>query len=198
LQVDRDQPLIAQTNGGVDVHVYPACDQIICDIPDAMYNRSLSSSTVKWTAISGVEYLLLVTSTVFSSDSSGNFNLSIAINRLATLSDLFVDYNVSIQALQDLSSPQYAALDWMAKNDSTVLQDTLSDDALVERFVLVLFYFSTGGANWSNQARFLSPSLNICSWNSLVNTFNVGVSVCNNEGAVERLSLSKFPNSSTS
>jgi hypothetical protein len=55
--------------------------------------------------------------------------------RLTTLSDMFVKYKVSIQALQDTSSPQYLALAWMAgSNDSTDLQSILSDDKLVERF----------------------------------------------------------------
>ena len=179
---------------GVDLHVYPACDQITFDTPDVSYERSSSSSTVEWTGVSGAEYRLLVTSTVFSLDLPGNFTLSVAINRLATLSQLFVDYEISIQALQDPSTPQYAALDWMANIDSTDLQHTLSDDALVERFVFVLLYFTTGGANWSNQFLFLSPSLDICSWNA-GRSFQ-GVFECNDEGSVIGLDLCKFPNSS--
>jgi hypothetical protein len=63
---------------------------------------------------------------------SGNFTLFIA-TRSAILFDLFVEYKVSIQALQDLSSPQYSALAWMVNIDSTDLQFTLSDDEVVER-----------------------------------------------------------------
>jgi hypothetical protein len=194
LHVDgQDKPVIAKASGGVDLHVYPACDQITCDILNTIYDRSSSSSTVEWTAASGADYLLLVTLSEFSSDlPGGNFTLSIARTHFATLSDLFVDYNVSIQALQDLSSPQYAALDWMANIDSTdPLQFTMSDNELVERFVLVLLYFATGGPSWSDRARFLSPSLNICSWNSTVG-FNRGV-FCNDEGSVVKLILGKFP-----
>ena len=190
LNVDRNQRVIAQTSGGVDLHVYPACDQIACDIPDARYKGSTSSSTVEWTAGSGVEYRLLVTSTVFSLDLPGDFSLFIAVNRLETLSQLFVDNEISIQALQDPSTPQYAALDWMANIDSTDLQSKLSDDALVERFVLVLFYYTTGGANWRDQKLFLSPSLDICSWNP------GPPDECNDEGSVVELVFRKFPNSS--
>jgi hypothetical protein len=57
--------------------------------------------------------------------------------------DLFVSYNTSIQALQDLSSPQHEALIWMTNNDSTDLQVKVSDDELVERFVLVILYTRT-------------------------------------------------------
>jgi hypothetical protein len=113
------------------------------------------------------------------------------------LSDLFVDYKVSIPALQDLSSPQFEALAWMAYSDSTDLQSRMSNDELVERFVLALVYFATGGASWSDQGRYLAPSLNACSWNSLVKGYTIGVG-CNDEGSVVTLFLSKFPKSPTS
>jgi hypothetical protein len=129
---------------------------------------------------------------------SGTFSLSIAINRLATLSNLLVDYSISIQALQDPSSPQYKALDWMANIDSTDVQDRLSDGELVERFVLVLFYFATGGENWADQYLFLSPSLTSCLWNKNTDFIILKGSVgCNDEGSVVLLDLRKFPNSST-
>jgi hypothetical protein len=54
-------PVIAKASSGVDLHVYPACDQITCDILNAIYKRSSSSSTVEWTAASGADYLLLIT-----------------------------------------------------------------------------------------------------------------------------------------
>ena len=95
--------------------------------------------------------------------------------------------------MQDLSSPQYAALAWMANSDSADLQLTMSDDELVERFVLVLLYFATGGASWSDQVRFLTPSLNTCSWNSIVDGTTIGIG-CNEEGSVVRFDVGKFPN----
>jgi hypothetical protein len=128
------------------------------------------------------------------------------------LSDLFVKYTVSIQALQNRSSPQYEALVWMAYSDSTSLQSKLSDDELVERFALVVLYFAAGGGSWSDQAGFLNPLLDTCSWNGnvgcydkgCVRTWNgnspdirsLGVG-CNDEGSVMTLDLCKFPKSST-
>jgi hypothetical protein len=118
--------------------------------------------------------------------------VSIASNHVATLSDLFVDYNVSIEALQNVSSPQYAALDWMANIDSTYsLHFTLSDDELVERFVLVLLYFATGGASWSDQSGFLNIFVNTCSWTRVQ-----GVVACTDEGSIVDFRLRKFPDSS--
>jgi hypothetical protein len=95
---------------------------------------SSSSSRVAWTAVSSVKYLLLVTSKESSSNSTKpKFDL-----RITSLFDLFVEYKVSIVALQDSNSPQYVALNWMVNNDDPYLQVLPSDDQLVERFVVVL------------------------------------------------------------
>jgi hypothetical protein len=87
----------------------------------------------------------------------------------------------------------------MANIDSTDLQATLSANELVDRFAMVLFYYTMGGESWSNQACFLGSSLNIGSWNSTPDFFTIlGVLGCNNEGSsMVRLELSKFPNSLT-
>jgi hypothetical protein len=109
--------------------------------------------------------------------------------RLTILFDLFVEHKVSMQALLDLSSPQYAALDWMTNNDSADLQSTLSDDQLVERFFVVLLYFATDGASWVDQAGFLTSSLNTCAWR-IVNNYSANTGVgCNDAGSVELLRL---------
>jgi hypothetical protein len=93
------------------------------------------------------------------------------------------------------SSPQHEAIDWIATKDSTVLRSTLSPEALVERFVLVLLYFATNGASWEDQSGFLTPLDGHCSWNSALpgNTFLR----CNDEGSVVTLDLCKFSHSST-
>jgi hypothetical protein len=164
------------------------CDQLACVVGNN--DACGSQSRVDFQSIQDQTYHVLVHGV---GGASGTFALGIIPTRLASLFDFFVIYNISIQALQDLSSPQYAALDWMANIDSIDLQATLSDDELVERFVLVLLYFATGGASWSDQANFLIPSLNICSWNRNVD-FIRGVLGCNDEGSVVRLDLCKFPN----
>ena len=117
-----------------------------------------------------------------------------SFSRRTMLSNLFVSYNVSIEDLQDSSSPQYSALDWMAETDSASGQADLSSDQLVERFALVMLYYATGGINWSDQVNFLSPSSDICNWKGQGDR---GVLGCNDEGSVVRLGLCKFPDSST-
>jgi hypothetical protein len=117
------------------------------------------------------------------------------LSRHVILSDLFVKYKVSSHALQDPSSPQYKALEWMVEKDNTELQSTVPDDDIVERFALVLLYFATGGESWSDQAGFLSPMNNVCSWYSFVDGTK-GVE-CNDEGSVVILDLCKFHKPST-
>ena len=167
-----------------------SCDQLTC--VDGNNDACGSQSRVDFQSNEGQTYHVLVHGV---GGASGTFALSIAFNRLAILFDTFATYNISSQALQDISSPQYAALEWMADIDSSDLQATLSVDELVERFVLVLLHFTTGGASWSDQARFLSPSLNTCSWNNIFDS-TIGVG-CNGNGSVVRLDLRKFHNSPT-
>jgi hypothetical protein len=121
-------------------------------------------------------------------DASGHFSLFIT-SRLATLFDQVMQ--------QELSSPQYKAFDWMTNNDSIDLQSTLSEDELLERFVLVIFYFATNGENWFDQIGFLNPWTTHCSWNSYTD-FVIGfegVVSCNDEGSVMGLVSRKFPHS---
>jgi hypothetical protein len=114
-----------------------------------------------------------------------------------TFSYKFVKQYVPSQVLQNTSSPQYEALEWMAYSDSITIQSTMSDDELVERFALALLYFATAGESWLDQAGFLTP-LNTCSCNSTVVDFFdgttrvLGVS-CNEEGYVVTLDLCTFP-----
>jgi hypothetical protein len=182
-----------------------SCDELMC--VDAIDNACGSQSRLEFESIRNEPYHVLVHGL---GNSSGSFDLQIVFTRLVTFSDLFVKYNVSSQALQDRSSPQYEALEWMAYSDSTTLQSALSDNELVERFALVLLYFATGGRTWLDQAGFLTP-LNTCSWNSIVDATARDIKVgfdCNegctrelgvecNEGSVVTLDLCKFPTSST-
>jgi hypothetical protein len=175
----------------ISVFTGGSCDQLTC--VDGNNDACGSQSRVDFQSNRDQTYRVLVHGV---GGASGKFTISIAINRMATLSDLFVDYEVSIQALQEPSSPQSAALHWMVNIDSAdPLQVTPSDNELVERFVVVLLYYTTGGADWRDQLQFLTPSLNICSWNGTVDGTTVGVG-CNDEGSVVRLGLRKFPNSS--
>jgi hypothetical protein len=175
-----------------------SCDQLTC--VDGNDNASGyycgSQSRLEFESIRNQTYYVLVHG---FGNSSGIFDLQIVHTRLVTLSELLVKYNVSSQGFQVTSSPQYAkTLVWMVENDSPDLQSTMSDDELVERAILVLIYFTTGGPSWLDQAGFLTPLLDICSWNSMVEGTYVLSVGCNDEGSVTTLDLCKFPKISTS
>lgn len=94
-----------------------------------------------------------------------------------------------LSSLED-DSPRLLALNWMAYNDSLrdeLLQSTnsTSDRILLERYVLVLFYFSTDGPEWLNNYNFLSNS-SVCSWNS------AGSGVFCDEDEVTAIGIGKY------
>ena len=78
-------------------------------------------------------------------------------NRISTLSDL-----------QDESSPQHKAAKWLANKDGMRMTippplKATSSTAFIERYVLAVFYFATGGPNWNQSLNFLS-SEHVCTW----------------------------------
>ena len=79
--IGQGKTVTAKASGGVDLQVYPACDQITCDITDVIYGGFSLSNTVAWTAVSGVEYLLLASYAEFTPGATmGDFQLQIVDN----------------------------------------------------------------------------------------------------------------------
>lgn len=62
---------------------------------------------------------------------------------------------------------RYAALDWMATIDSETDVFATPVPLLVERYVLVVLYFSTGtNRTWTDSLSFLTTSNTVCEWNN--------------------------------
>ena len=66
------------------------------------------------------------------------------------------------EKLNDVSKPQNKTLEWML--DHTTLSDVDNREALVERYVLALVFFSLNGKEWDLERNFLS-SRHVCEWN---------------------------------
>ena len=49
--------------------------------------------------------------------------------------------------LSNQASPQFKALSWMANKDLTILAE--NEEAIIQRYVMALLYFSTDGENWA-------------------------------------------------
>jgi len=100
---------------------------------------------------------------------------------------LITNYKISSALINDTTTPQHRALDWIANWDTYNLPPT-DGPALIQRYVLAVLYYSTDGAHWKDQKKWLSP-VHECEWSD-----NGGVRKCdrNNEGgfgAVQDLSL---------
>jgi hypothetical protein len=67
--------------------------------------------------------------------------------------------------LDDATSPQYKAAQWMAEEDQLIVDPSDDLSRFAQRYAMVVFYYATGGdTSWIRQANFLSPTLDICSW----------------------------------
>lgn len=69
--------------------------------------------------------------------------------------------------LNDTTTPQYRAAEWMAEEDQFPLINSPLDDPsrFAQRYAMSVFYYATGGdESWIRQANFLSPTLDLCSW----------------------------------
>mmetsp|Transcript_48696 Transcript_48696/g.90348 ORF Transcript_48696/g.90348 Transcript_48696/m.90348 type:complete len:1039 (-) Transcript_48696:398-3514(-) len=100
----------------------------------------------------------------------------------------------SAGSLENKSSPQFRALEWIAFEDGANVppENTLW---LVQRYALAVIYFSTGGTNaWQNWTRFLSDD-NECLWNYQGERWyyiEVGFFCSDTTGAVTRIELTNL------
>ena len=99
-----------------------------------------------------------------------------------------------INILSDTSSPQYAAMEWLANKDPAVLNfDDTPTSELNQRYIVSLLYFATYGWDWDVQYGFLADS-SVCDWNDLEESNRVsndGI-VCNDQDEVVQIVLGKF------
>jgi Leucine-rich repeat (LRR) protein len=75
----------------------------------------------------------------------------------------------TIESLQDTSSPQYLAYDWVVENYEALGLDAQSDEDLqhaTQLFALATLYFATGGEedSWENKDLWLSVDFHECKW----------------------------------
>jgi hypothetical protein len=72
--------------------------------------------------------------------------------------------------LNDQTSPQHQALDWLANVDPAELNfEDIDLDEVLQRYVLVVIYFATGGERWDYDYNFLSL-YSVCEWNMQIET----------------------------
>lgn len=75
--------------------------------------------------------------------------------------------------LETSGSPQAMAFDWIVRNDPAQLDPvTVSAREIQERYILGVFFYATGGAEWVDRFDFLSQR-HSCNWRNL--DFGMGV-----------------------
>jgi hypothetical protein len=95
--------------------------------------------------------------------------------------------DISLLLSPSLSTPQYRALTWLADEDAAEI-DFSDEGKLVQRYVLAVVQFSTGGDGWLDGLNFTSSS-NECEWNSVRFGSSYGVVNCTEDGFVTELLL---------
>lgn len=95
--------------------------------------------------------------------------------------------------LSDKSSPQFAAMEWLAYNDPANL--TVENEpvaVLQERYFGALLWFALGGEYWNNGYSFLT-AMNVCNWNIQQSSgeYPDGIS-CSSNGLINIVNLGKF------
>jgi hypothetical protein len=84
--------------------------------------------------------------------------------KFTQLLDIIRAVTSDIDLLQDRTTFQYVALDWLANVDTWEVDiDSVPSQVFVERYVLALLFFSTNGRSWSNSYNFLTPA-SVCEW----------------------------------
>jgi hypothetical protein len=112
--------------------------------------------------------IVLGVSLGFRNNKTNNSNNN---NRLKTDLEYLKNIVRDISDERDLSqkgSPQLQALDWLANNGTYFMEDNIQNNPniLIERYVLAVLYFSTGGpTHWKEQYQFLSNT-SVCLWPS--------------------------------
>lgn len=101
-------------------------------------------------------------------------------------SEAFVDILTELTPLEDLedaSSPQGQAFEWIVEFDDTT--DPCTYPTVLQRYALAVFFYATGGEGWTARTGWLSPAAE-CDW------LGVTCSASSEGATITALSLSTY------
>ena len=80
-----------------------------------------------------------------------------------------VDHNISDEAIFNITSPQYMALEWLVYNDTTTYNFRFTHiSSYLDRYSLAVLYFSTNGQDWNSDGPDAWLSVrNVCRWSDV-------------------------------
>jgi hypothetical protein len=111
-----------------------------------------------------------------------NITASETTERYSTLVEKLTPIS-GLGPLQDETTAQYTAVMWLAGSDPAILDlAAIEFDQLVQRYIMVLLYYSTKGDEWTSQEFFLTADT-VCDWND-----RSGVE-CNTLGLIDVIDL---------
>jgi hypothetical protein len=97
-----------------------------------------------------------------------------------------------IESLQNITTLQYAALNWLANVDDWEVDiDSVPPQVVVERYVLALLYYSTNGTSWRKDYNFLTPT-SVCDWSRKSSDDIIKGVICDGIDYVSRLEMGTY------
>jgi hypothetical protein len=113
------------------------------------------------------------------------------ISKFNQLLNIIGTVTLDIKLLQDRTTPQYAALDWLANEDAWEVDiDLVPPQVLIERYVMALLFLSTDGTSWTKSYSFLTPT-SVCDWSESSDD-SIEVVICDGNDYVERLEIGTY------
>ena len=87
------------------------------------------------------------------------------------------------EVLDDPASPQSKALNWLLTEDAAYINAEFGpgdEDFLLQRYAVATLFYSTGGENWANDLRFMTPGVRECAWSDsgIDPQYTIGISRC--------------------
>jgi hypothetical protein len=121
-----------------------------------------------------------------------------SVSLLPVFTECLASLSLTDEVFSDRSSPQFRSADWLTSRDPYFRENPMecTDQKLIQRYVMAVFYFSIGGDEWAfcNQSDPACPqspsrdgwlsSTNECSW--------VGVD-CNENALVLSMNFGRLP-----
>lgn len=164
---------------------------ILCAVGSAFlvfsiaYLQVLSSESA-----SSIHFQQLVTKTATTESSAAEIEM-IMWERGKELEESLANVT-SIKKLHDKTTPQGKAFDWIVLTDP--LQLPATSYHLVQRYVLGVLFFATGGQNWLHVKDIWLSGRHECSWVEEIrpSTSQRGVVQCDSENRVRHLILGLF------
>jgi hypothetical protein len=147
--------------------------------------------------IAMVAVAIIVPTLVLTIGTKDEYNPMRKKSRRTEVVDYLLTLEISTEAhMNKPGTPQYDAATWIADHDAynmPIPEGNNKHSRFVERYVMAVFYYATGGPNWTYKMNFLN-STDICDWNQDFNTssgsyLRLGVNACLEAGARSYLAL---------